>query len=191
MNLDPTSQDFFEEMYRHSSDPWSFASSPYELSRYNAIVHALITNHYRNAFEPGCSVGVLTELLATLCDRIDAMDISPTAVTIATERCARFPHVEIHCGSLDDAFSVEDIDLLVLSEIGYYFDRNRWRSLAENLVKSVVPSGTILAAHWLGQSKDHRQHGDSVHEVLRSIGSMSLEYSERNISFRLDRWRKL
>ena len=191
MNLDPTSQDFFEEMYRQSSDPWSFASSPYELRRYDAIVHALNANRYRHAFEPGCSVGVLTELLATLCDRVDAMDISPTAVMIAAERCVRFPHVEIHCRSLDDSFSVQDIDLLVLSEIGYYFDRDRWRSLAERLVKSVVPSGTILAAHWLGQSTDHRQHGDGVHEVLRSIDFMSLEYSERNTSFRLDRWRKL
>jgi SAM-dependent methyltransferase len=191
MNLDPASQDFFEEMYRHSSDPWNFASSPYELSRYNAIMHALNTKHYRHAFEPGCSVGVLTERLAPLCDRVDAMDISPTAVTIATERCTRFRHVEIDCKSLDDSFSVENIDLLVLSEIGYYFNRDRWRSLVEHLLKSVAPSGTILAVHWLGQSKDHRQHGDSVHEVLRSVNSMSLEYSERNMSFRLDRWRKL
>lgn len=178
-------------MYRHNADPWSFASSQYELSRYDAIVDALSMGRYRHAFEPGCSIGVLTERLATLCERIDATDISPTAVAIARERCSQFPHINIHCHSLDEAFSVGDIDLLVLSEIGYYFDRDRWKVLAERLVKCVTESGTILVAHWMGQSEDHRQHGDSVHDVLRSIESISLEYSERNADFRLDRWRKL
>ena len=191
MNPDTTSQIFFEEMYRHDGDPWSFTSSPYELSRYDAIMHALSMCRYRHAFEPGCSVGVLTERLATLCDRVDAMDISPTAVAIARERCSQFSHVEIQCKSLDESFVVEDIDLLVLSEIGYYFHRDRWRALATRLMTTVAPSGTILAAHWLGQSEDHRQHGDDVHDVLRSIGSISLEYSERNAGFRLDRWKKL
>jgi SAM-dependent methyltransferase len=191
MNLDTTSQDFFEEMYRHNSDPWSFASSPYELSRYDAVIHALNTNRYRHAFEPGCSVGVLTERLATFCNQIDAVDISPTAVATAKERCSQFPNVKIDCKSLDEPFFFEDIDLLVLSEIGYYFDRDRWRALAESLLRKVIKSGTILAAHWLGHSKDHLQHGDSVHDVLRSLGSISLEYSDRNPGFRLDRWRKL
>jgi SAM-dependent methyltransferase len=191
MNFDTTSQDFFEEMYRHNGDPWSFASSPYELSRYDAIMHVLHTNRYRHAFEPGCSVGVLTERLAPFCDQFDAVDISPTAVAIAKERCSQFPNVKIECKSLDELFSPDDIDLLILSEIGYYFDHERWRRLAESLVRNVIKSGTILAAHWLGHSKDHLQHGDSVHDVLRSIRSMSLEYSDRNAGFRLDRWRKL
>ena len=191
MNLDTTGQSFFEEMYRHNGDPWSFASSAYELSRYDTIVHALSMGRYRRAFEPGCSIGVLTERLASLCDRVEATDISPTAVAIAIERCSRFPHVDIYCKPLDESFSVEDIDLLVLSEIGYYFDRDRWKTVADHLVRSVIKSGTILAAHWLGQSKDHRQHGDSVHDVLSSVGSISLEYSDRNAGFRLDRWRKL
>jgi SAM-dependent methyltransferase len=191
MGPDTTGQDFFEQMYRHNSDPWHFASNPYELSRYDAIMHALSAGRYRHAFEPGCSVGVLTERLAAVCERVDAMDISPTAVAFARQRCLRFPHVEIDCRPLDESFFVQDIDLLIISEVGYYFDRDRWRTLAERLVGSVLESGAILAAHWLGHSKDHRQHGDAVHDVLRSIESMSLEYSERNVDFRLDRWRKL
>jgi SAM-dependent methyltransferase len=191
MNRDTTSQSFFEEMYRDNGDPWSFASSPYELGRYDAIVHTLNANRCRHAFEPGCSVGVLTERLAPFCDQFDAIDISPTAVAIAKERCSQFPNVKIACKSLDEYSSPRDIDLLVLSEIGYYFDHDRWNRLAESLVRNVIKSGTILAAHWLGHSKDHLQHGDSVHDALRSIGTISLEYSDRNTGFRLDRWRKL
>jgi SAM-dependent methyltransferase len=191
MSPDTTSQTFFEEMYRHNGDPWNFASSSYELSRYDAIARAVCKRRYRHAFEPGCSVGVLTERLATLCERVDAIDISPTAVAVARERCSRFAHVHLQCKSLDEPNSIDDVDLLVLSEIGYYFEPDRWRALAERLVDSVMPSGTILAAHWLGQSKDHLQDGDNVHDVLRSISCISLEHSERNEGFRLDRWRKL
>jgi SAM-dependent methyltransferase len=191
VNPDTTSQNFFEAMYRRSGDPWNFASSPYELNRYEAITRALSMCRYRHAFEPGCSVGVLTEQLAPLCDRVSATDISPTAVEVARMRCSRFAHVEIQCESLDESFSIDDMDLLLLSEIGYYFDPERWRSLAQLLMKRVAPSGTILAAHWLGHSRDHLQDGDSVHHALRSIGSITLEYSERNAGFRLDRWRRL
>jgi hypothetical protein len=91
---------------------------------------------------------------------------------------------------LDQALLPSDIDLLVLSEIGYYFERKQWRALAEELVIGVAHGGTILAAHWLGYSADHLQCGDVVHDVLYSIGSMTHEYSERNADFRIDRWRK-
>jgi cyclopropane fatty-acyl-phospholipid synthase-like methyltransferase len=191
MVTDTTSQTFFEAKYSNDEDPWNFAANPYELKRYEAIVGALGSHHYHHAFEPGCSIGVLTQRLASLCDRVEATDISPTAVTRAKARCLTLANVEIRCKSLDASTLGEGIDLLVLSEIGYYFDRNQWRILAEQLVGTVVTTGTVLAAHWLGQSDDHLQHGNSVHEVLRSIDSISLEYSEHNKGFRLDRWRKL
>ena len=83
MSLSPTSAEFFETMYAEREDPWEFASSQYERDRYAAIVRALGNRRYRRAFEPGCSIGILTPQLAAFCDRVEAMDISPTAVARA------------------------------------------------------------------------------------------------------------
>ena len=55
---DPAS---FDEMYRRDPDPWSFASSAYELGRYDRIVAMVGGRDHRRCFEPACSIGVLTE----------------------------------------------------------------------------------------------------------------------------------
>ena len=190
-----TSKEFFEEKYRSSGDPWSFASSAYELGRYDATVRALQHRHYSRAFEPGCSVGVLTAKLATICDHVDAMDISPTAVEETRARCADLPQVSTTCGALPDLIPAGEFDLVVFSEIGYYFEEDVLRELAKTLVSRISRSGVLLAAHWLGKSKDHLLQGDRVHEILGSIEGLSLELSERHegqqpgvAGFRLDRW---
>jgi hypothetical protein len=56
----------FETLYQESGDPWGFASNQYELMRYKHIYNALLNRRYNTIFEPGCSIGVLTEKLATL-----------------------------------------------------------------------------------------------------------------------------
>ena len=64
-----TSRSYFEQMYRDHPDPWEFESSLYEQRKYAVTVASLPRSRYRSAYEPGCSIGVLTELLATRCDR--------------------------------------------------------------------------------------------------------------------------
>jgi methylase of polypeptide subunit release factors len=121
MTTNTTSQEFFEAKYRENSDPWAFASNDYEQNRYSVILRALGSRRYRRAFEPGCSIGILTARLASICDHIDAIDISPTAVTRARHYCAHLDNVNIHCGSLPKDVPAGTFDLVILSEIGYYF----------------------------------------------------------------------
>jgi SAM-dependent methyltransferase len=188
MSLSPTSADFFETMYAEREDPWEFASSQYERDRYAAIVRALGHRRYRRAFEPGCSLGILTAQLAAFCDRVEAMDISPTAVERARLRCEALPNVQILCGSLPETIPNGEIDLVVFSEIGYYFTETQLSSAATELVKRMTPEGTFLAAHWLGSSPDHVLGGDHVHSILQAIPDLTLLQSERYPGFRLDRW---
>ena len=89
-----------------NSDPWKFSSSSYELTRYAEIIRVLEGRTFDSGFEPGCSIGVLTESLADRCRRLLAMDISPTAVAVARQRCAGFPNVAIVEGSLPDDLPV-------------------------------------------------------------------------------------
>ncbi len=179
---------FFEEKYKCDPDPWQFASDPVELARYHAIVAALGHRRYRSAFEPGCSVGVLTERLAAFCDTLEAIDFSQTALERARERCAGLPHVTLRCLSLPQRMPVTGFDLLVLSEIGYYFHEPDWQRLSSELIDGAEPGTTILASHWLGHSADHRMSGDAVHAILRANPLLHLEHAERHPTFRLDRW---
>ena len=97
------SKEFFDEKYRANRDPWNFSSSTYKLNRYDEIIRILGGRTFQHGFEPGCSIGVLTERLAMRCQHLLAMDISPTAVVVARQRCERHPNVTIVEGALPGA----------------------------------------------------------------------------------------
>ena len=143
MTPSPTSADFFETMYLEREDPWQFTSSGYERDRYAATLRALTNRRFRRAFEPGCSIGTLTAQLAEICDRVEAIDISPTAATRAQERCKDLRNVQIQCRSLPENVPFEEFDLLVFSEIGYYFNETQLRSVATDLVRRMETGGHL------------------------------------------------
>jgi trans-aconitate methyltransferase len=188
MITDKTCRSFFEKKYLEKADPWDFASSDYERSRYTTIVEALSDRRYTHTFEPGCSVGVLTEQLASISERVDAIDISPTAVKQACDRCAALSNVHISCGTLPDDIPPGGFDLVLFSEIGYYFEPGDLREVLATLLAHMQHGGTLLAAHWLGLSADHLLTGDAVHEVIDSVDGLDRVHSERHAGFRLDRW---
>jgi SAM-dependent methyltransferase len=188
MTTKATSKDFFEAKYRESRDPWAFCSNNYEQNRYSATLRALNHRRYRNAFEPGCSIGILTARLASICDHVNAIDISPTAVERAREFCEHLPNVTIRYGSLANDFPAGVFDLIVLSEIGYYFDQEELFQLGSRLSQRLETSGVLLAVHWLGHATDHVLEGDLVHETLGRLNGLSLDLSERHAGFRIDRW---
>lgn len=188
--INTSSADFFERKYQEKADPWNFGCSAYEQARYDVTMAALDGRRFERAFEPGCSVGVLTERLARVCEHVDAMDLSATAVNAARSRCAGLSNVSVEVGSLSDPLPAGSFDLLVLSEIGYYFDEQGLNACAGAAVEKLVPGGCLLAVHWLGHSQDHRLSGDQVHEVLRSLPGVRLDRSERHPGFQLDRWTK-
>ena len=135
---DASSAAFFQaEIPRRDSDPWNFLRSPYESARYDAILNALRGRHYHRVFEPGCSIGVLTVRLANICDEIEATDLSPTAVKKARERCENLSHVRIRCCSLLSKRIFGRFDLVILSEIGYYFGAPQWRRVSARCVATM------------------------------------------------------
>ena len=186
-----SSPGFFEARYQKQEDPWNFAASEFEQGRFTTIVGAIAGRRYRRAFEPGCSIGTLTERLASFCDEVHASDFSATAAARAAERCAHLPNVQVTCDALSEKTPLEGYDLVVFSEIGYYFRLSKWRTTVAMLAASMNSGTTLLASHWLGRSRDHRLTGDQVHEVLRAEPLLQLEHEERNPGFRLDRFVRL
>ena len=80
-----TSIDYFDQMYRRP-DPWDYESSWYEQRKYALTLAALRRERYENGFEPGCSIGVLTELLAPRCRHLLAADFHDGALARAHAR---------------------------------------------------------------------------------------------------------
>ena len=180
----------FEQRYRLDPDPWRFASSAYERERYAITLESLTRDRYVSAFEPGCSIGELTALLAPRCGRLLATDVSATAVEKARRRCAEFDHVRVECRDLRSVALDTPLDLIVLSEVAYYFQVGQLEVISHRLAAALGTGGTLLAVHWLGESIDHVLHGDEAHQVL--LRSLPLRHviAQRHRSFRLDLWRR-
>jgi SAM-dependent methyltransferase len=189
--INTVSKEFFEGKYRASPDPWSFASSSYELNRYHEIVRILGNRTFRYGFEPGCSIGVLTELLAGRCRHLLAMDISPIAVALARARCEDCQNASIVVGALPRDMPAGTFDLIVFSEIGYYFEHSALAGIRDLLTKQLAQWGLLVGVHWLGVSADHLLSGDEVHEVLRSGNSLRMVASQRSGGFLLESWERI
>lgn len=185
-----TSAEFFERLYKKAGDPWNFRHSAYERERYEAIINGIVGRHYRSAFEPGCSIGELTALLAPLCDSLDAMDFSDSAVATASRRCKQYPQVQIRQGALPGDIPAQPFELIVFSEIGYYFDLPVLANIATRLWAQLEPGGVLIACHWLGHSSDHQLHGQVVHSVLRSVLGEPANLNRPDQWYTLQRWQK-
>lgn len=181
---------FFETMYQNNPDPWRFASSVYELNRYEVICDIVRNQHPHYIFEAGCSIGVLTEKLAHLAQFIEAIDISLTATALAQKRCHALNNVRIQCDSLTSYVASPKTDLFILSEIGYYFHAEEWANIIKKIILTRTSSFHLLASHWLGRSSDHILSADEVHSIICSLNVFQLKHSVRTKDFRLDYWGK-
>ena len=60
-----------------------------------------------------------------------------------------------------------DFDLIVFSEILYYFAGEDLGRMLDLAVTSLRPAGTLLAVHWRHPVADYPRSGDEVHSALR------------------------
>src|SRR5947207_15351971 len=84
---------YFDAMYQAAADPWGFEDRWYEQRKYAISLAQLPAARYRSAFEPGCSIGVLSRMLAARCDALLSCDVAAAAVRAAARREARLAHV--------------------------------------------------------------------------------------------------
>ena len=78
--------DYFERMFAADADPWRFDISDYEAAKYDHTLSVLQGRRFARGFEVGCANGSLTRRLAGACDRLLAVDVSPTALAAARRR---------------------------------------------------------------------------------------------------------
>lgn len=160
--------EFFRRMYADSDDPWGFRTRAYEVRKRAITMACLPQERFGSAFEPGCSVGMLTEQLAGRCDRLLATDVVPEIVAVARAQVAAHPHVTVEVGAVPQDWPSGRLDLVVVSEVGYYLSSAQLAELAERVRGSLAPDGVLLACHWRHPVEEYPRSGDGVHEVLRA-----------------------
>lgn len=158
--------EYFEELYARNRDPWGFETSEYERGKYGRTLEALGGRRFRRALEAGASIGVFTEMLADRCDELMAVDVSEKAVAVARERLAGREHVRVERRSLPEEMPDGPFDLIVASEVLYYFPREEMLATLREFEGELAPGGILLAVHWRRETKTYPLQGDEVHELL-------------------------
>jgi trans-aconitate methyltransferase len=172
-------------MYEGSADPWDLAGRWYEERKYALTLASLPRRRYRSAFEPGCSVGVLSTRLAGRCTRLLATDRVPTAVKEATRRTRDLPQVEVQELTVPGQWPAGTFDLIVLSEILYYFDDRELRTVLDRAVHSLEAGGTLITVHWDHPVPEHHRTGSELAPLLLSTPGLQLLTDYRDPDFTL------
>ena len=177
---------YFDDVYAASPDPWNFETSEYEAGKYRDTLAHLPRRRYANALEIGCSIGVLTHQLADRCDRLLSVDVSDRALATATTRCADLPHVHFAKMHLPNEIPDGAFDLIVISEVGYYWQREDLHRTASLLAARQPPGGQLILVHYTPIVPDYPLTGDQVHETwLRRPEWAPLDRARRD-QYRLD-----
>lgn len=178
---------FFDELYADSPDPWGFAQRWYERRKYALTLAALPEARYARGVELGCSIGVLTALLAERCEALLAIDCAPAAVERSAVRTAGAPGVTVERRRLPDEWpSAGPFDLVVASEVLYYFDDADRARVLDLAVGDLRPGGTLLLCHWLGEAPSYPVGGAQVHDEVRARPGLEPVGSWREREFALD-----
>ncbi|GAB3688979.1 SAM-dependent methyltransferase [Spirosoma flavus] len=187
-------QQYFDDVYKANEDPWSFETSPYEQQKYEATLAALPNKQYDSAFEIGCSIGVLTQMLAPKCHRLLSVDASELPLKAARKRLADYPTVTIQQMAIPDQFPDGSFDLILLSEVGYYFSYSDLARVRQLLIDHLRPNGHLLLVHWTPVVHDYPLTGDQVHdfflETSRPGGQLTHLLNQRADTYRLDLFQK-
>jgi cyclopropane fatty-acyl-phospholipid synthase-like methyltransferase len=184
----PTLQpDHFEALYTADPDPWNFAASPYERAKYTLTLDAMPKPRSRTALEVGCSIGVLTRLLASRCDSLLAVDAAQAPLVEARRRCADLSNVRFEQMFVPEQWPRGAFDLILLSEVVYYLSREDVGRLATTVTRSLPPDGSVILVHWTGLT-DYPLSGDeAVALFIEQMGSVYvIRRADRYAEFRLD-----
>ncbi|WP_110670065.1 SAM-dependent methyltransferase [Salinicola halophilus] len=178
----------FERLHAGSADPWRYADSWYEARKRSLTLAMLSQPRYRCAFEPGCSVGVLSAALAERCDALLCWDVSESAVNHARRRLVAHSHVTVARHALHDGTPPGGFDLIVFSELGYYLAPDALVAAIRTLEASLSDDGELIACHWRHPIADALSDGDSVHDTLRTTLARPRTSCLIEPDFRLESW---
>jgi SAM-dependent methyltransferase len=177
----------FARLYQSNPDPWGFRTDPYEQAKYRHSVEVLGGDRFLSGLEVGCSIGVLTRMLAPRCETLLAVDIVDQPLEAAANRCADQPWVEFQRVRAPNEWPDRRFDLIVLSEVLYFLSPVDVDRCAVRVKDSLLPGARVLLVNWLGQSDDPCS-GDQAAErfITATAGTLMIAHQTRRPRYRLD-----
>jgi protein-L-isoaspartate O-methyltransferase len=157
--------EYFSRIYELSHDPWGFERSWYERRKYAMTLAALPRERYEAAFEPGCSFGVLSELLAPCCERLTCYELVPSVAMRARERLRKFSHVDVREAAIPAEWPESPVELVLLSEVLYYLPAAGIEAVASHIERTLQPGGHVVAVHYRKET-DYPMSGDAAATTL-------------------------
>jgi predicted TPR repeat methyltransferase len=180
--------EYFNKLYAANPDPWDFKSSPYEAAKYQATLAVLGGRTFKNAFEIGCSIGILTAMLAPKCRSLLAVDVADAALAKAAGNCAAFPHVKFANLQVPDAWPADQtFDLIVCSEVLYFLSPRDIVRLAGLAAESTLPGGLALLVNYTEPVEEPCSGNQAAEIFLQAAGDRFAVREQRaQDKFRID-----
>ncbi|ROR20235.1 methyltransferase family protein [Comamonas sp. BIGb0124] len=181
----------FEQLYRQDADPWQVGSRWYERRKRALVLAALPRERYGHVLDAGCGTGDTAFALAERCDELLAVDYSRQAVSRLQARLAGHPvgHLSVACMDLTGHWPSRRFDLIVVSELAYYFSPAQAQSFIARCQAGLAPGGELAMCHYLPDFDDRQVDTETLHGYVHACHGLQPSVAYRDRDFLLDIWR--
>jgi SAM-dependent methyltransferase len=182
----------FERLYATSDDPWDVRGAWYEQRKRAIVLASLGKPHYRSAFEPGCGNGEMSAALAPRCEQLLACDGAASALLAAARRLpdAHEGGVRFEQRRLPSEWPRDmRFDLIIISELAYYFDAASVAAMLADARASLAPGGELVLCHYRRDFDDRVTTTDEVHGIAAHLPGLRRTLHHLDDAFVLDIWR--
>jgi len=183
----------FEALYAADEDPWDVRTTWYEKRKRAILLASLGQARYRSAFEPGCGNGEMSAALAPRCGRLLACDGAASAVAAARRRLhgAAPQAVRIEQRSLPAQWPADErFDLVVISELAYYFDAAALHDLLARTHAMLDAGGELVMCHYLHDFDDRMSATADAHAMAGRLPGMVRMVRHLDQDFLLETWQR-
>jgi len=188
----------FEALYAAGDDPWDVRGSWYEQRKRALLLACLRKPRYRSVFEPGCGNGEMSAALAARADALLACDAAPSAIDAARRRLAELDagivsgigcDLRIEQRSLPADWPQEHrFDLIVMSELAYYFDTTTLGAIFAMARDGLSLDGELLLCHYMPDFDDRVTSTADVHALLGATGGLVRTLRHLDGEFLIESW---
>jgi len=136
-------------------DPWRYTTDPYQTARISSEIAMLDAVRgampFVKALEIGCAEGIFTEMLASRCDSLLAVDLSPVALARARRRlganeCIRLKEWDLRLDPVPDTYDL----IVVIHALEYIRNPIIACKVRQKLISGLRLGGYFLVGTMMG-----------------------------------------
>lgn len=178
--------EYFERRYASANDIWHYGGRQDCHADYASTLAVLPQSVYKNGLELGCSVGAMTEYIASYCRQLTAVDCADSALAIARERCRCLDNVVFKQALIPNEFPVDRFDLITLCDMGYYLSLIDLYTSFDLITATLERGGHLLLVHRRGRIDDGPLDAETVHDYVRRYPGLESMVSVTHADYLLD-----